>query len=197
MSDKRPLLVVHAHPVPESYSAALRDRTIASLKARGHEVDLLDLYAERFDPVLSEEERRCYHDVATNRRFTAPYVDRILAARGIILIFPVWNFGYPAILKGFLDRVNLPGVFFRLEGGVLRPSLHNIKALAAVTTYGSTPLRAFLAGDPPRKSVTRHLRHLVHPKAKVRYLAHYGMNKATAESRKAFLDRVGSEFSRW
>ena len=171
MSDTRPILVVHAHPLPQSYSAALRDRAVEALRANGHAVDLLDLYAEDFDPVLRAEARSAYHDLATNRRYAAPYVDRVLAARALVLIFPVWNFGYPAI--------------------------HNIQALAAVTTYGATPLRAFLAGDPPRKSVTRHLRHLVHPKAKVRYLAHYGMNRATPESRAAFLDRVRSEFSRW
>jgi NAD(P)H dehydrogenase (quinone) len=59
------------------------------------------------------------------------------------LVFPVWNFGYPAILKGFLDRVFLPGVSFRLVDGKVKPNLTHIRKLAAVTTYGGTRLRAF------------------------------------------------------
>jgi len=71
------------------------------------------------------------------------------------MVFPVWNFGYPAILKGFLDRVFLPGVSFKLVDGKVKPNLTHIRKLAAVTTYGGTRMRAFMAGDPPRKCVTR------------------------------------------
>lgn len=69
------------------------------------------------------------------------------------MVFPVWNFGYPAILKGFIDRVFLPGVSFVLTDGKVQGNLQNIRKLAAVTTYGGTWMRAFLCGDPPRKSV--------------------------------------------
>ena len=62
------------------------------------------------------------------------------AAEALIFSFPVWNFGYPAILKGFLDRVLLPGVSFRLVDGQVRPNLTHIQKLAAVTTYGGTRL---------------------------------------------------------
>ncbi|HME85801.1 MAG TPA: NAD(P)H-dependent oxidoreductase, partial [Roseiarcus sp.] len=52
------ILYVYCHPLPESFHAGIRARALASLKAAGHEVDLFDLYAEDFDPVLSEEGRR-------------------------------------------------------------------------------------------------------------------------------------------
>ena len=51
-------LVVHCHPDPESFTAAVRDRAIEALRERGHEVRLTDLYAMRFDPVLSKREER-------------------------------------------------------------------------------------------------------------------------------------------
>jgi putative NADPH-quinone reductase len=189
-------LVVFAHPVPESFSAALHGQVVQTLTGRGWQVDDCDLYAEGFNPVLSTDERRGYHDVATNTAPVQSYVDRLQAADALVLVFPVWNFGYPAILKGFFDRVFLPGVSFHLEGGKVAPALQNIQKLAAVTTYGGTRFRAFLAGDPPRKVVTRALWH-VSKAGKMKYLALYDMNNATEVECGAFLKRVGQEMERF
>ena len=76
---------------------------------------------------MSRQDRIDYHDVAVNRRHVAPYVDRLLAAEALVFSFPVWNMGFPAILKGFVDKVFLPGVSFTLdERRLLRclPSQH-------------------------------------------------------------------------
>jgi NAD(P)H dehydrogenase (quinone) len=62
------VLYIYCHPLPESFHAAIRAEALAGLAAAGHDVDLLDLYAEKFDPVLSEEGRRNYHDTSINRR---------------------------------------------------------------------------------------------------------------------------------
>ena len=183
-------LVLWAHPLRDSFCAVLKDTVADTLRARGWEVDLCDLYAEGFQPVLSAEERRGYHEVGPNLDPVREHVDRVQAAQALVLVFPVWNFGYPAILKGYFDRVFLPGVSFRLEDGKVRPNLHNIRKLAAVTTYGTTRFRAMLCGDPPRKSVTRHLRAVVHPMARQRYLALYDMNRADDARRQAFAARV-------
>ena len=136
---------------------------VESLRQAGHEVDDCDLYAEGFDAVLSRSERVGYHDLASNRLPVAGYVARLQAAEALVLCFPVWNFGYPAILKGFFDRVFLPGVSFKLVDGKVRPNLWNIRKLAAVTTYGGSRWRALLMGDPPRKLVCRVLRGVCHP----------------------------------
>lgn len=185
------VLVVHAHPVETSFNAALHRAVVDTLRAAGHTVDDCDLYAERFDPVLTREERLGYHDVPANRGPVAPYVDRLLAAEALVFVNPVWNFGFPAILKGYLDRVFLPGVSFKLVDGKVRPALTNIRKLAAVTSYGGTRLRALLAGDPPRKLVTRVLRAAC-GFPPVTYLAHYDMNRSTDASRAAFLAKVES-----
>ena len=185
-------LVLFAHPCPESYSAALHARVVEGLGHAGWEVDDCDLNAERFSPVLTEAERRGYHEETANVGPVAGYVERLRAADAMVMVFPVWNFGYPAILKGFLDRVFLPGVSFKLVDGKVTPNLTHIRRLAAVTTYGGTRLRAVLAGDPPRKSVTRAVWHVCRPD-KLRYLALYDMNRGTAATRAAFLGRVGRE----
>ncbi|MGB3553629.1 MAG: NAD(P)H-dependent oxidoreductase [Jannaschia sp.] len=182
-------LVLAAHPVPDSFNAALHSRVLETLRGRGWEVDDCDLYAEGFDPVLSEAERRGYHEAPANIEPVAGYVERLRAADALVLVFPVWNFGYPAILKGFLDRVFLPGVSFRLENGKVHPNLTRIRRLAAVTTYGGTRIRAALCGDPPRRCVTRAVWHVCRPRA-MEYLALYDMNRVTQTRRTAFLDRV-------
>ena len=134
--------------------------------------------------------------MAVNTGPVAAYVERLRKADGLVLVFPVWNFGFPAILKGFFDRVFLPGVSFRMEHGEAKSCLDNISRIACVTTYGATRLRAFLAGDPPRRIVTRVLRATARPGVRVRYLAHYDMNRSTDRSRAAFLERVGEAMGR-
>lgn len=184
------VLVLFAHPVEDSFSAALHALVLEGLQAAGHEVDDLDLYKEDFDPRLSREERLAYHDLDVNRQAVAPYVDRLLAAEALVIVHPVWNFGYPAILKGFFDRVFLPGVSFGLRNGKVVPILHNIRRLSIVTTYGGSRLRALLVGDPPRKVGTRVLRAVIKPGARVDYLALYDMNRADGAQRGGFLGRV-------
>lgn len=186
------VLVLFAHPVETSFGAALHKRVLDALHTAGHEVDDCDLYAEGFDPRLTREERLGYHDLETNRAPVENYVNRVLSAEALVIVTPVWNFGHPAILKGFFDRVFLPGVSFKMKNGKVAPSLHNIRKLAVVTTYGGTRLRALLVGDPPRKIVKRVLRAVIKPAAPVQYHALYDMNRVTEDQRKEFLEKVGS-----
>ena len=187
------VMVLHAHPVTESYNHALYNAVLKTLEANGHQVDPVDLYAEDFNPVMGREGRLQYHDVPENvTPELKPYVDRLMAAEGLVIVHPVWNYGFPAILKGFFDRVFLPGVSFRLVDGKVQPSLHNIRKVAAVTTYGGSRFRAIVMGDPPRRLIKRMLRATVKPGAPVTYLAHYAMNLSTDQTRKSFMSKVAA-----
>ncbi|WP_353645576.1 NAD(P)H-dependent oxidoreductase [Mesorhizobium sp. WSM2239] len=187
------VLVLYAHPVETSFHAALHRLIVERLTAAGHNVDDCDLYAEDFEPRMSRAERLAYHDGGAPNEEVGRYVERLRRAEALVLAFPVWNFGYPAILKGFFDRVFLPGVSFKMIDGEAVPSLHNIRKVAAVTTYGGSRFRAFLMGDPSRKLVTRLLRSTIKPFAPVSYLAHYSMNLSTEESRKGFMAKVAAK----
>jgi putative NADPH-quinone reductase len=187
------VLVLYAHPVETSFTAALHAAVIEGLHAAGHNVDNCDLYAENFNPVLSRAERLAYHAPDADRRAVAPWIARLEAAEALVLISPVWNFGYPAILKGFFDRVFLPGVTFAIDAGVVVPGQIRLRRVAAVHTYGAPRWAAFLAADPPRRFARRILRRLFRPERAVRYLALYDMNRATPEQRAAFLARVAAE----
>jgi putative NADPH-quinone reductase len=187
------ILVLYANPVETSFGAAVHSLIVERLKTKGHSVDDCDLYAEDFDPRLTRAERIGYHDIPANIESVHTYVERLRRADALVLSFPVWNYGYPAILKGFFDRVFLPGVSFKLVAGRTVPTLHNVKKVAAVTTYGGSRLAAFLVGDPPRKIITRVLRATVKPGAPVSYLAHYSMNLSTPASREKFMAKVSAQ----
>ena len=184
------VLVVYAHPLETSFNAALHARVLATLHTRGHEVDDCDLYAESFDPVLTREELSVYNDIRANRHRVTSYVDRLLAANALVLIYPVWNEGFPAILKGFLDRVFVPGVsFVRDSDGAVGPALLNINKLGAVCTYGAGRLTTMIMGDPPRRVVKRLLRAMTGHQIRCDYLALYDMNRTTPESGRLFKNR--------
>jgi NAD(P)H dehydrogenase (quinone) len=191
------VLVLHSHPVESSYGAALYRQTVASLETAGHEVDGCDLYAEKFDPVLSRHDRLIYHDYPLNTELLQPYVERLRRAEGLVIVTPVWNFGFPAMLKGYFDRVWLPGVSFELVDGKVESRLRHIRKLAAVLTYGATPFRAFVAGNPPKKIVKRVLRAQINPTRPVTFLAHYDMNKCTPQTREHFMTRVKTAMERF
>ncbi|NVK34619.1 MAG: NAD(P)H-dependent oxidoreductase [Rhodobacteraceae bacterium] len=191
------VLVLFSHPVESSFGAGLHAQVLASLRKAGHEVDNCDLYAEDFDPRLTREERLGYHDLDTNQGSVQGYVDRLQKADALVIVTPVWNYGHPAILKGFFDRVFLPGVSFKMKDGKVAPCLHNIRKLTVVTTYGGTRQRAFLVGDPPRKIAKRVLRAIIWPFAPIKYLALYDLNRRTDSERAGFLAKVADEMEKF
>ena len=192
------VLVLYAHPVETSFSAAIHRSALNALKASGHTIDDCDLYAEGFDPVLSRQERLDYHDLRVNTAHVTDYVERLRRAEALVLCFPIWSYGPPAILKGFFDRILIPGVAFSLnDQGDIKANLQHIRKLAGIVTYGQTRLASLFMGDPPRKYVTRYWKWCVHPRASVSYLAHYNMNKSTDQTRGRFLEQVERAMGRF
>ena len=192
------VLVVYCHPVETSFHAALHREVVANLRAAGHTVDDCDLYAEGFNPVMSREERLGYHDVPANQAPLADHVARLQRADALVLCFPTWCFGMPAMLKGWFDRLLMPGVAFDLsDPHNVRPMLTNLKRISAVVTYGRPRWMAWYMGDPPRKAVTRYLRRLTGGRARVDFHAYYHMNVATEPKLARFMRRVGEAMARF
>ena len=192
------VLVLYAHPVETSFGAAVHRTLVETLRKRGHDVDDCDLYAEGFDPVMSRQDRIDYHDLKRNRARVGGYVDRLLAAEALAFSFPIWNMGFPAVLKGFVDKVFIPGVSFTLtDSGIYTPRLTNITRLGVACTYGGGRLLTFLAGDPCRRFITRSLRRTCGPGVRCDYVALHDMNHPGGEKCAAFLNKVARQFSRW
>jgi NAD(P)H dehydrogenase (quinone) len=191
------VLMLYANPIATSFGAALHRAVLEALHPR-HQMDDCDLYLERFDPILSKQDRSEYHDMARNVLRMAPYSKRLLAAEALVLVYPVWNEGFPAILKGFFDRVFIPGVSFKMNpDGSTTPTLGNLKKIAAVCTYGADRLSTVLLGDPPRRVVKRLVRAMPGHSVSCDYIAHYDMNHSTPKRRDAFMARVKHAFEAW
>jgi putative NADPH-quinone reductase len=191
------VLYLYCHPVPESFHAAIRAEAMAGLAEAGHEIDLCDLYAEGFDPVMSREERRRYHDTSMNQTGIETYVRRLRSAEAIVLQFPVWCFGPPAMLKGFLDRVLLPGVSFDIsDASNVKPLLDRLRLVAGIVTYGRDRWSALAMGDPPRKLVMRYLPRAATVKARAQFHGLYNMNVVSEATRKAFIAQTRKAMAR-
>lgn len=191
------VLLVYCHPRADSFCAVLRETVREALAARGHDVELLDLYAEGFLPALSADERARYHTEGDNLAGVEPHVARLRAAEALVLVYPTWWYGMPAMLKGWFDRVWLPGVAFRLGDGAIEPMLTNIRRIAVVTTYGSPRWLLWYLGWPDRRLLGRGLRRLCARGCRLDWLSLTRMDQRQRGELAAFRDRVAGHFARW
>jgi NAD(P)H dehydrogenase (quinone) len=192
----RRVLVVHCHPDPGSFVAAARDRVLTSLSNK-HDVRHTDLYAEEFDPCFDASDRRDHL-----RPGTAPslrrHADDLQWCDTLVLVYPTWWSGQPAMLKGWIDRVWACGVAWNLPPGAtrLRPGLHNVRRIVVITTHGSSKLVNALQGEGGKRTITRALRVLCNPRCRTSWIAMYGLDRSTPGRRTSFLERVGRRCSR-
>lgn len=147
------VIVILAHPKPDSFNAAVCAALCKGLREAGHEADVADLCADGFDPVMRGPE---LDELGRGLplRDVAGYQRRIMRAQGLAFLFPVWWFGPPAILKGFVDRVFQEGFAFRLgAAGSVRGLLPQRKALVINTAGARAPLyRLFRFARPMEKT---------------------------------------------
>ena len=193
------VLVVHAHPSVTSFSRAVADTTEAALRGAGHDVTVVHLDDERFRPAMSADERIAYE---TPTPILDPQVARhaelVRTTEALVFVYPTWWAAPPAILKGWLERVLVPGVAFHLDPktGKVRPGLRHVRRLVGITTYGSSRRYVRVLGDPGRRTLMRALRMLCARRCRRTWLALYGMDTATARSPPAFLAQVDDRMGR-
>ncbi len=124
------VFIVHAHPEPQSFNGAMTRMAAEALRFSGHEVLISDLYAMGFNPISDRRNFVTVHDALYYRqqaeeahaaRFDGfagdiqAEMDKLFWCDALILQFPLWWFGLPAILKGWIDRVFASGG--RIYGG--------------------------------------------------------------------------------
>ncbi|MCX7786296.1 MAG: NAD(P)H-dependent oxidoreductase [Spirochaetes bacterium] len=125
------ILMITAHPNPHGFNQIVSNRLEKRLIEGGIEVDRTNLYQEGFDPVLSVEEmlRKGSFD-----RMVIQQVEKLNSSTGLLLVHPDWWGLPPAILKGWVDRVLLPGVGYVYEEGVgASPLLEHLRGAVLVT----------------------------------------------------------------
>jgi NAD(P)H dehydrogenase (quinone) len=186
------VVVVVAHPDPNSFNHAIASTATASLTKAGHEVTLLDLYAEEFRTAMSHDERQAYHSA---RPLLDPMAERhagvVKQAEALVFVYPTWWSTVPAILKGWLERVLVPGVGFIFDDRHrVRRGLTDVRHVVGISTYGSSWLYVKAIHDNGRRTLLRALRLNTALLTRRSWLALYEVNTSTAEQRSAFLHRV-------
>jgi len=141
------VLIVHAHPEPQSFCASMKSTAAREFESMGCEVRVVDLYAMGFQPVASAadfpvraqreyltyalEQRHAYSSAALAPDI-AEQVEHLQWADLVVLNFPIFWFSVPAILKGWIDRVLLSGPFY---GGLRFYDRGGLKGKVAWTTF--------------------------------------------------------------
>tara|TARA_B100001173_G_C15939033_1_gene526222 strand:+ start:202 stop:816 length:615 start_codon:yes stop_codon:yes gene_type:complete len=147
-NNMKKIFLVYSHYDDSSFNAAIKNTFIKTAEENGHQIDLVDLYREKFDPVYSGNKP---DDVILNHR------QRIENSSVIVMIAPIWNFRLPAIAEGWIDRVLSPPWAFKfkkLVGNYGYP-IGNLKGKKAIIfcTYGSPQfaIRTFFLNMPTKR----------------------------------------------
>jgi NAD(P)H dehydrogenase (quinone) len=98
------VLTVLCHPNPKSFSHSVARRFVEGAQSVGHTTEIADLYAEHFDPILTERDLQQFEGVAMPEDVRREQA-RVERSDALCLIFPMWWYGPPAMMKGWLDRV--------------------------------------------------------------------------------------------
>ncbi len=185
--------VILAHPNPDSFAHELARRATAGLVAGGHDVELVDLHAIGFRAAMSTEERKAYHgESPILDPIVQEHADLVRSVDTLVFVYPTWWSGLPAILKGWLDRVLVPGVGFRFDerSGKVRPGLTNVRRLIGISTYGSPRWYVRAVNDNGRRTLLRALRLSCGLRASRRWLGMYAIDTTTATERAEFAAHV-------
>lgn len=186
------VVVVLAHPNADSFCHALAQRAVAGLTAGGHQSELIDLYALGISAAMSPAEHAAYHgETPILDPLIQSHADLVRAADALVFVYPTWWSSTPAILKGWLERVMVPGVAFVFnKDGKVRPGLTNVRHVVGISTYGSPRVYVRLINDNGRRMITRALRLNTGLRTRRSWLGLYAIDTATADEREAFLQRV-------
>lgn len=170
------ILYIYAHQEPKSFNAALKDTALAALKEKGHEIELSDLYAMKFNPVLTASD----FPERKNPEVFNPFFEAIKASKTgafapdikeemekvkwadlLIFQFPIYFTAMPAIMKGWIDRVMAPGFGFNpITNSSYDTGLFKGKSAMLVTTTGA-PKEMYSEGGA-HGDLNKHLESITH-----------------------------------
>lgn len=193
-------LVVIAHPDTNSLCHAMADAALRSLSDAGHEVEVEDLYAMAFPPALTLAERCSYYGPSYDAEAVQSQIGRLRSAEALVLVFPTWWFGFPAILKGWFDRVWAPGVAYdhASDLGPIKPRLDHLQHVLAITSLGSARWVDRLVMWQPVKRVLRiAILGACAPACRFAMLSFYNAEKLGATEVAACCLRVERSLRKW
>jgi len=173
---------------------------IEALTKAGHEVQIEDLYQAGFLASLTPSERQSYYGPMFDTTAVQSQIDRLLSAEALVLVFPTWWFGFPAILKGWFDRVWAPGIAYNHASdlGPIKPRLLNLRKTLAITSLGSSWwVDRLLLWRPVRRVLKTALLGTCAPACKFEMLSLYKAEQLRPYDLQLFCSRIQRVLAKW
>ena len=194
LANRRALVVA---ATPDDFGRATTARVVITLKANGWPVDIIDLYEDSFVAAMNEAERHAYHgeqpiiDPALER-----HVSLVRSASMLIFVYPTTWVGLPAILKGWFERVLVPGVAFRITDRGIRPELSHVRRVVGISHHDASRARTKVMNDGARRILMRTIRLNASWRCRRTYLGLYSFVGSQAQTQRRFLDKVERKLAR-
>ncbi|NPD33007.1 NAD(P)H dehydrogenase [Eggerthellaceae bacterium zg-997] len=186
-------------PHQRSFTAALAHAAQQGLIEAGHEVDVVDLHADGFNPVMSAQDLASWRCGKVVDPQLVDYQARLDKANHVVFVFPIWWELMPAMTKGFLDRVMTKGIVYEQGESLtnfMTSKLDNLKSVTLVSTMAEPDIiyRLYFH-SPVTKSMVRGTFKLMGVK-KVKWHNYTGIANKTPEQRQRILESVRDRFKR-
>jgi len=193
------VLIVFNHPYEGSYCNAILDSVTKGLQKSNHEIDIIHLDKEGFNPVMTAQDLKAFRDKQPVDPKVIEYKKRLEQADHLVFIFPIWWELMPALMKGFIDKVIFPGVAYDYVNGSntkMKPLLTNIKGVTVVTTM-NTPrvLYRLIFGNAVKKAImTGTFWKLGYKNRK--WISYNMVKQVSHEKRKSWLGKLENTFAK-
>lgn len=190
-------VIVFNHPYEGSYCNAILNAVTKGLQKAGHEVDLMHLDNDRFNPIMTQDDLQAFVAHQPIDPQVINYNERLKKADHLIFIFPVWWDIMPASTKGFIDRVLFPGVVYdhHPQGFGLVPLLKNLRSVTIITTMNKPQIMySLLIGNLIRKVMLRSVFKTMGYK-RLKWISFTSVKSVSQEKRKKWLSNLETRFS--
>jgi putative NADPH-quinone reductase len=191
-------LIILADPEPAGVLRDAAARASAALDHAGHQVTTRDLRADGFRPEMNAVEREAYEsDRPIRDPLVAEYADLVGDTNILVFVYPTLLSTLPAVMKGWLERVLVPGVGFVLDHRQkVRPGLNHVRRIVGVSTYAERRVDVKVTHDNGRRTITRAVRMSAGLWTSATWVPLYSAGEATPAERAEFLDRCARRVAR-
>jgi len=191
--------IVFNHPYEGSFGNAILNSITKGLSGANHEVDLMHLDKDGFNPVMSKADLKAFVEHKPIDPQVIDYNERLKKADHLIFVFPIWWDLMPAMTKGFIDRVLAPGVVYdhHPRGFGLVPLLKNMKSVTIITTMNKPKIMySLLIGNLIRKAMLRSVFKTMGYK-NLKWISFNRIKIVSQKKRVKWLNDLEKQFSRF
>lgn len=190
-------VIVFNHPYEGSYCNAILNSVTKGLEKSGHEVDLMHLDKDQFNPRMTTADLKAFVEHTAVDPQVICYQERIKTADHLIFIFPIWWDIMPATTKGFIDRILSPGMAYdhHPRGFGLVPLLKNLKSITIITTMNKPAfMYSLLIGNLIKKVMFKSVFKTMGYK-RLKWISFTFVKSVSQKKRKKWLSNLETQFS--